>query len=521
MPHPTTRRSLAFLTLATLTQAASASLITNVDPHVSLRTVATNAFAGNDIHVVANARNTLLSHNDKYQYAAYYAVDPANATTTSPYAVYVARRDLTEPTSQFVSVKVPSANRLSAAAIADDHRAISIAIDNGGFLHVSYGMHNNDMRYFVTNRSAAAAAWPNFTSAAAYTNYTTFGGNNTNVTYPEFTRVPGPNNLLYTWRKGGSGNGDMFLTRVGYNPAASPAFQFAAPTLLVNGTATGDSAYTNNFVYAKDGHLMMSWVWRQTPGYQSNHDLMFAKSPDHGATWTDAAGNPLAAPFGVDSTPPAVHIPANSSLINTTTMAADSQSRPVIATWYAPGAAQGNHVRQYMLEYWDGAQWLHSQITDRKYEVIYGGDGTPTTSEPTNDNDVRDLGRPLVLVDAADRVIVLMRYRNDVEDPANPDPLAGNRLVAAFSTDKIHWDFVTLLDQDLGNFEPAGYDQDLWSSQNKLSLLYQPTNPDGSFSPNLQTLEWDAAAFFAAIPEPASLSPFAALPLLAARRRRT
>jgi hypothetical protein len=166
-----------------------------------------------------------------------------------------------------------------------------------------------------------------------------------------------------------------------------------------------------------------------------------------------------------------VPIPENSTLINQTSMNIDRDDYPVVASWWAPGAQQGDHTRQYMLAYYDGAIWRTSQITNRAPE--------PKQTDAT----VRDLARPLVMVDDDNRVIVVMRYdeRDDV-------------VTVGYSENRQNWQLVDLTTEALGSWEPS-YDAELWKRENKLHLLVQAVGL-GSISSAISVLEWDANSFF-------------------------
>jgi hypothetical protein len=151
-------------------------------------------------------------------------------------------------------------------------------------------------------------------------------------------------------------------------------------------------------------------------------------------------------------------------------MTVDKYDRPIVATWWAPGTSQGDFTRQYMLAYYDGSAWRTSQISNRSRE--------PLQSDAT----VRDLGRPLVLVDDANRTIVVMRYdeRKDV-------------VTVGYSADKQKWSLVDLTAEELGDWEPT-VDAEFWQGEGKLHLLYQPVGL-GSDDSTISVLEWNAREY--------------------------
>jgi hypothetical protein len=460
-------------------------------PQVTITPIFGGAYVANDINVVANARNAISSFNG-FEYAAFYGGD---ASLTNGYRyVCVGRRPI--GTNNWATVRTGFS--VSNSIIGDDHCAISIGIDGNGFMSIAFGVHADPMRYITTTTRVDSATWTSlaFKATANFGDATATSA----VTYPEFYNIPGSKDLLFAYRNGGSGNGDMHFVR--YDATAKT---FAA-TKVIDGTSTSVSAYTNNLVHDSKGNLLMSWVWRETGGYQTNHDIMLVKSPDEGKTWKDAAGNSLALPLSPGNVTPIINIPQGSSLINTTTMAVDHQDRPLIATWYAPEHEAGNEVRQYMLDWWDGGQWIESPITHRTSEVV---NGVQTMTVPTNDNNVRELGRPLVLVDKQDRVLVVHRSVDN-----------NNCLEIGYSSDRLNWDFLQLDNVNLGNWESSSYDQALWESENKLALLYEQVG-SGSPGGTISMLEWDATAYFASIPEPASVWTLAVgVPIVLGRKCR-
>ncbi len=157
-------------------------------------------------------------------------------------------------------------------------------------------------------------------------------------------------------------------------------------------------------------------------------------------------------------------------------MAVDKFNQPVVATWWAPGAAQGNNQRQYMLAWYDNSQqqWRTSQISHRTSDNpnVLNEDNTP-------------LSRPIVVTDDSNRVIVAYR-----------DKEGTNGVTIAYSenTNRNDWKFVDITTGDLGDWEPA-IDSNRWNKDRVLSFLYQPTTLGQTSSP-VSVLEWDSKKFF-------------------------
>src|SRR5208282_2908410 len=168
------------------------------------------------------------------------------------------------------------------------------------------------------------------------------------------------------------------------------------------------NAYPNMPCLDAAGNFYMAWTWRETPAYESNHDLNYAKSTNGGVTWQRYDGTPYDLPIcengGTSDTNefsmPIVSIPQNYSLINQAGMCLDPSNNPVIATWWAPGEGT-NDRRQYMVVFPDtNGVWQTRQVSNRTND-------NPSTNYL--DSAVRDLGRPVVVCDKQNRIIVLYR----------------------------------------------------------------------------------------------------------------
>ncbi|TWT97639.1 hypothetical protein Pla108_17910 [Botrimarina colliarenosi] len=417
------------------------------------------AFAANSMNHVAFRQNSLKTIGDQ-QFAAYY---DDNGLVT------VARR--THGSAQWDEFSTIYTDNNSG--LTDDHNVIAFGVDGDGYMHLSWGMHNDDLRYIKSTQPVTGAAPIAFGAEIDMVAPLDEGL----VTYPQFYDLPG-GDLLFMYRTGGSGNGDTQVNR--YDNATASWSALHRP--LFDGSIAGDGLpsvnnYPNTLAFDSQGAIHFSWTVRDTPDFQTNKNLYYAKSTDNGATWQRSDGSFYPLPFGEIHSEIAVAIPEQSSLINQASMTTDANDLPVMATWWAPGAQQGNHTRQYMLVYNDGTDWQTSQITNRAPEPKQGA------------STVRDLARPIVVVDDEDRVIVAMRYDE-----------RGDVITIAHSEDRVNWDFVDLSTEGLGTYEP-NYDVDLWKRENKLHLLYQPVGL-GQANSTLSVLEWDARAYFAGLNAP-------------------
>ncbi|WP_257669721.1 BNR repeat-containing protein [Parapedobacter tibetensis] len=83
----------------------------------------------------------------------------------------------------------------------DAHNAISIMVDGDGYLHMSWDHHNNPLRYCKSTEPGALVMSEKLPMT---------GQKEQQVTYPEFYSFPN-GDLLFLYRDGGSGNGNLML----------------------------------------------------------------------------------------------------------------------------------------------------------------------------------------------------------------------------------------------------------------------------------------------------------------------
>ena len=440
-------------------------------------------YANGNINSVSMARNNLVSAGG-CQFAAFYGAPVAGRVP-----VLIARRQFGLGTGLWRVAATPFSveDVFSNTGARDDHNIVAIGIDGKGFLHLAWGMHNAPLAYAVGRHSVLKRV---FGKKLDFAKARMIGKNENAVTYPEFFHAPKSGALMFAYRNGGagggSGNGNEYLNA--YNAKKRTWSRISNP--MVDGISTSMNAYLNSFAYDARGGLFASWTIRETPDWQTNHDIYLARSPDGGRNWLAADGRMLGKTIdrnSADAHAKVVSLPVHSSLINQTSMTVNAKGNPLIATWWAPEAAKGNYTRQYMLIWKDGDAWRTSRISRR----------APGEEYDATSSAVRQMGRPLVLVDKNNRVIVVTRYA----DAGKPVEDASNRLKIYWSTDRVHWSSLELSGINPGAWEPS-YDQALWQSQNKLSLFFQPSSL-GAQSAQVSVLTWDEQAFFA---DPASNS---------------
>jgi len=446
------------------------------------------AYAGssaiNAVSFICSALTTVSNQ----QFIAYYGRHQTNPAFPFNNRIWIGRR--TVGSSHWEVFRTTFA----ANAITDGHDVVCFGIDGHGFMHMSWGMHGDAFHYARSLTNVIGS------EPIAFGPDSTMTGAENAATYPQFVAVPG-GDLLYLYRKGSSGAGDTYLNRYVLESRTwtnvHRSGSSAVPFIKGTGWPLDYNAYGQMPCIDEFGRLHLVWTWRYTPAFQSNHDFAYATSPDSGLNWERSDGSAYALPIsesltngGPGSANVAERILAiapNSSLINQAGMCLDAGGRPVIATWWSPGAATNNHRRQYMVAFPDDANvWQVRQISNRTNDPV----GTVL-----GDSAVRDLGRPVVVCDRANRIVVLYR------DNAGSNGLTiVHSLPKAMDPDRLAWTTVDLTTTNLGNYEPV-IDLARWQRDNVLSVLYQPSSglgytPPANTASEIGVLEWDAADWF-------------------------
>jgi hypothetical protein len=136
--------------------------------------------------------------------------------------------------------------------------------------------------------------------------------------------------------------------------------------------------------FALRGHYQISWphaakigtafdVHPPPLGLNQRTNLYYMETPDGGATWLTASGQPLDLPVGSPQHPSLVRdYHRDGLLVYLKDLQYDAQGHPIIvyltSRGYEPGPEQGPH--RFMLARWTGHQWLFSSIctTDHNYD---------------------------------------------------------------------------------------------------------------------------------------------------------
>ena len=334
--------------------------------------------------------------------------------------------------------------------VTDAHRSISIITDGDGYLHLSWNHHGNKLHY---SKSIASGSLQ-MTDEIAMT-----GIAETNVTYPEFYALP-DGNILFLYRDGQSGRGDLVINN--YDVKEKKWQQLHQN--LIDGEKIRN-AYWQACVDTK-GTIHLSWVWRESPDVASNHDMCYAKSMDGGITWLNSKNEKYTLPINAATAEYVCHIPPKSELINQTSMYADEDGNPFIASYWKD---KGDSIPQYHVIYNTNKQWAVINTGFRKTGFSLSGAGTKRIP----------ISRPQIIAfekDNASAVIIIFR-----------DEERGSRVTAAVNNNINfnNWQLKDLTSSSVGSWEPS-YDTELWKRKNQLHLFVQYTDQkDGEGKANI------------------------------------
>ncbi len=189
----------------------------------------------------------------------------------------VGRRRVTGGGWRTVDLGALAGNPLGAPTPPDAHRVFAIAVDEQGFVHVAGNMHASELRYVRSRRPLDIGGWDEAPMV---------GSEETSVTYPAFVRSP-DGALLFFYRDGGAGRGDVVLNRLD-----GPAGAWRRVATLIDGASSDESAYLQRVaVDAERGRIHLLFLWRAGDDAGTNRDVSYLASDDGGSTWHSSDGS--------------------------------------------------------------------------------------------------------------------------------------------------------------------------------------------------------------------------------------
>ncbi len=241
----------------------------------------------------------------------------------------------------------------------DSHNYVTMAIDRGGFLHVSGNMHGDPLVYFRSRKPFDIHSMERIPAMV--------GERESRLTYPVFMEGPG-NELIFTYRDGGSGKGDQI-----YNvyDVSRKRWRRLLDTPLTSGEGKMN-AYFHGPKRGPDGFYHLAWVWRDTGDCSTNHDLSYARSRDL-VHWETSSGKPLKLPITLATADVIDPVPPGGGIINGNTIIGfDSRGRVVVS--YHKYDDQGR-TQLYNARLEDGG-WKIYRTSDWDYRWAFSGGGS-------------------------------------------------------------------------------------------------------------------------------------------------
>lgn len=379
-------------------------------------------YSSTSVNTTVFRANSIVTYKD-YQYVSYYNEDGY---------LTLAKRKLGET----VWEKNVSGFK---GHVADAHNVISMMVDGDGYLHVAFDHHGHPLKY-------CRSIYPESIELGELQPMT--GLDEQNVTYPEFYKLK-EGSLLFAYRSGSSGRGNLVLNKYDIKKKQWEKLQ----SVLIDGE-NKRNAYWQLYVDRR-GIIHLSWVWRETWLVETNHDLCYARSTDGGHTWEKSTGEQYVLPITSETAEYACRIPQNSELINQTSMTADSQGHPYIASYWRD---KDSEVPQYRIVWHDGKTWQQQQVSERVTPFTLSGGGTKSIP----------ISRPrLAVKEDGDNLMAYYIFR---------DAERGSKVSVALnkSLTKNKWTFHDLTDFSVDAWEPS-FDTILWEEQQQLHIFVQKT----------------------------------------------
>ena len=365
-------------------------------------------------------KNSITSHND-YQYIAYY--DPDGYVTLGK--------------RKHNSTKWNIHRTQYQGNVTDAHNVISIIVDGNGFLHVAFDHHGHPLNY-------AKGIAPG--SLELGDKIPMVGNAEGNVTYPEFYKLK-DGDLLFAYRDGSSGRGNLVLNRYDIEEQKWHRVQ----DILIDGE-NQRNAYWQLYV-DRQGTIHVSWVWRESWLVESNHDLCYARSKDNGVTWEKSNGEKYTLPITAQNAEYAVYIPQNSELINQTSMTADDDGTPYIATYWRDS---NSLVPQYRVVWHNGKEWKNMEVAKRKLPFSLSGGGTKMIP----------ISRPQIVIQNG----YLIYIHRDIE--FNSKVTLSYTYIQGANRGIYYWNISNYTDFSVDAWEPS-IDTELWQEKGILNIFVQ------------------------------------------------
>jgi hypothetical protein len=236
----------------------------------------------------------------------------------------------------------------------DSHNRVELGVDESGHVHVLANMHADPLVYFRSEQP-----WDVRTivqhKGMIYDEY------EQRVTYPFFMN-DNQGQLIAKFRSGGSGNGIELYHRYDVKKRKWTRMHNGGPLADGEGERNG---YFQGPELGPDGYFHLSWVWRETPSANTNHDLSYARSKDL-EKWETSDGKPLALPLKLGASEVVDPVPVGGGILNGQhRLGFDKDLKPMIS-YYKYDAKGDTQIylrrktpggwQQYQVSNWTGSR---------------------------------------------------------------------------------------------------------------------------------------------------------------------
>ncbi len=245
----------------------------------------------------------------------------------------------------------------------DNHKSISLIVDNDGYLHLCANMHASPLVYYKSD---------NPLDIHSLRKQPMVNMNETTCTYPQF--LSEHNRLIFHYREGGSGNGNEIFNEYNY---ATKSWTRLLDKPLFNGEGKCN-AYMVGPKIGPDGKYHIIWCWRDTPDCSTNHGLYYAVSEDL-STWVNCCGKSISIPIKPDNDEFLVDdIPVGGGLLNIGFQLGfhTLENKPVIAYHKYDNS---DHTNIFICTIDNNYQWQIKQLTNWSWKWDFKGNGAIVT----------------------------------------------------------------------------------------------------------------------------------------------
>lgn len=240
------------------------------------------------------------------------------------------------------------------------HNWVSIGFDAAGYLHLTWDMHRDPLKY--RRSSASVDGW----NGALTARRSMRGTHEDSVTYVRFHLLGGT--LYATFRDGSAGSGNWFFYEYDLQNRswrAGPGLD-STEGMLLEGRPDDQNPYLfRDPALDDDGNIHFAWNWRTSAEVSTNHTIEYCMW--NGSRYVTPAGAVLSVPLREGEAEQADPVGFDSGLADMEALAVDADGRPHLA--YRKNGPDGF---MQMFHVWhDGSAWRSTQLTSTEHPSYY------------------------------------------------------------------------------------------------------------------------------------------------------